>query len=117
MMSQENLEFFKDKLNQMKEDLLQENSSTVSGMKQDRTLFPDPNDRASLETDRNTMLRIKDRERKLLSKIQEALDRIENETFGMCESCEEMISHERLKIRPVTTFCISCKAELESEER
>jgi DnaK suppressor protein len=79
--------------------------------------FPDPTDRASLESDRNFLLRIKDRERKLIMKVKEALDRIDNGTFGICESCGKPISEKRLMARPVTTQCIDCKTEEEKKER
>jgi DnaK suppressor protein len=79
--------------------------------------FPDPTDRASLEADRNFMLRIRDREHKLIKKIKKALDRIENGTFGICDSCGEDISIERLKARPVTTQCIDCKTKEEAQEK
>jgi DnaK suppressor protein len=79
--------------------------------------FPDPTDRASLESDRNFMLRIRDRERKLIVKIGEALARIENGEFGICESCGEEISEERLRARPVTTLCIDCKTREEELEK
>ena len=113
----DNLEYFRNKLLKMKEALLEESTTTVHEMKTEITLFPDPNDRATLETERNTILRIRDRERKLLSKVQEALDRIEDKTFGFCESCGKLIGRARLEIRPVTTFCIDCKAEKEATER
>ena len=71
----------------------------------------------SLEADRNFMLRIKDRESKLIKKIRTALDRIEDNTFGVCEKCGENISFERLKARPVTTKCIDCKTKEEAVER
>jgi DnaK suppressor protein len=79
--------------------------------------FPDPTDRASFESDRNFLLRIKDRERKLIMKVKEALDRIENGTFGICESCGRPISEKRLMVRPVTTECIECKTEEERREQ
>lgn len=79
--------------------------------------FPDVNDQASAEADRNFSMRIKEREQKLLKKIDEALDRIKNRTYGICESCEEEIPYQRLKARPVTTFCISCKTRQEQEEK
>jgi len=79
--------------------------------------FPDPTDRASLESDRNFLLRIKDRERKLIMKVKEALDRIDNGTFGICESCGKPISEKRLMARPVTTLCIECKTEREDQEQ
>lgn len=113
----DDLEYFRNKLLKMKEALLEESTTTVHEMKTEITLFPDPNDRATLETERNTILRIRDRERKLLSKVQEALDRIEDKTFGFCESCGKLIGQARLEIRPVTTFCIDCKAEMEATER
>lgn len=116
-MEPEDLEYFQKILLEMQASLMAESSTTVQEMKTESTLFPDPNDRASLETDRNTTLRIRDRERKLLSKVQEALERIENNTFGLCESCEQLIGRPRLEIRPVTTFCINCKEEMEATER
>jgi DnaK suppressor protein len=70
-----------------------------------------------LESDRNFLLRIKDRERKLIMKVKEALDRIDNGTFGVCESCGRPISEKRLMARPVTTQCIDCKTEEEKKER
>jgi len=79
--------------------------------------FPDPTDRASLETDRNFLLRIRDRERKLIEKIKEALERIDNGTFGMCEICGKEIGEERLSARPVTTQCIDCKKKQEAREK
>nr|MBC8393150.1 RNA polymerase-binding protein DksA [Deltaproteobacteria bacterium] len=91
--------------------------NTVSGMIAPKENFPDPTDRASLESDRNFMLRIRDRENKLIKKIKKALDRIETGTFGICESCGDDISTERLKARPVTTQCIDCKTKEEAEEK
>jgi DnaK suppressor protein len=70
-----------------------------------------------LETDRNFMLRIRDRERKLITKIKEALERIEDGTYGLCEACGEPIGEKRLLARPVTTLCIECKARQEKQER
>lgn len=77
----------------------------------------DPTDRASLESDRNFLLRMRDRERKLLSKIDEAFARIDNGSYGRCEECGGPIGVERLKARPVTTLCIDCKSEQEDRER
>ncbi len=79
--------------------------------------IPDPNDRASLETDRTAALRLRDRDRKLIAKIQEALGRIEAGTFGICDSCGGSIGAARLRARPVTTLCIDCKREAEKLER
>ena len=90
---------------------------TVTGMTAQKENFPDPTDRASLESDRNFMLRIRDREAKLIKKIKKALERIENGSFGICETCGEEISIERLKARPVTTQCIECKTKEEALEK
>ena len=79
--------------------------------------FPDPNDRASLESDRNFLLRIRDRERKLIRKIHGALDRIEQDTFGVCDTCGDPIEEKRLRARPVTTMCFECKMEAEAREK
>lgn len=108
---------FKDLLQQQMDDLLQDAGKTVSEMTEEKTNFPDPTDRASLESDRNFELRIRDRERKLINKIREAIERIGDGTFGLCDSCEEPISVERLRARPVTTLCIECKTEEERQER
>jgi DnaK suppressor protein len=98
--------------------LIQEAEKTVTGMVQERNGdFPDPTDRASLESDRNFLLRIKDRERKLITKVKEALERVDNGTYGICESCGKPISEKRLIARPVTTECIECKTEEEQKER
>jgi len=116
-MKQKNIDYFRDLLNQRLKDLLNQADDTVSGMTDQRENFPDPTDRASLEADRNFMLRIRDRENKLIKKIKKALDRIENGTFGVCEICGEDISIERLKARPVTTQCIDCKTKEEAKEK
>ena len=77
----------------------------------------DVNDQATLESERSFELRIKDRERKLINKVQEALRKISDGTYGVCESCGESIGVKRLMARPVTNLCINCKAEMEAEER
>jgi len=79
--------------------------------------YPDPNDRASLESDRNFELRIRDRERKLIIKMQEALKRMDDSIFGICEICNGLISEKRLMARPVTTLCIDCKMKQEKMEK
>ena len=115
-MKPEEMELFRGKLNQLLVDLELEVSTTLDGMRQDGGAFPDPTDRASLESERNLTLRIRDRERKLRKKINEALARIEDGTFGICEDCEEQIGFKRLEARPVTTLCINCKSEQEQDE-
>jgi DnaK suppressor protein len=116
-MKKERLEYFRELLNERLKTLLEEAEKTVTGMTNERDSFPDPTDRANLETDRSFLLRIRDRERKLIGKIQEALARIDDGAFGICEECGEGISEERLKARPVTTLCIDCKTKAEEEEK
>ncbi|MBJ6752289.1 MULTISPECIES: RNA polymerase-binding protein DksA [Geomonas] len=116
-MNTEKLEYFRGILQEEKRSLLEEAGRTVMEMNSDTTNFPDPTDRATQESDRTFELRIRDRERKLIVKIQEALNRIDQGTFGICEVCEEDISEARLKARPVTTLCIDCKMEQEKKER
>jgi DnaK suppressor protein len=116
-MDYEKREYFKGVLQEEMKILLGEAEKTVSEMTADTTNFPDPNDRATQESDRTFELRIRDRERKLLNKIREALERIDNGTFGICEMCGDEISEARLKARPVTTLCIDCKIEQEKSER
>ena len=79
--------------------------------------FPDQSDQATAEVDQNFSLRLKEREQKLLKKIDEALDRMETKTYGICERCGQEIPYKRLKARPVTTLCIECKTLQEQEER
>ena len=79
--------------------------------------FPDQSDQATAEVDQNFSLRLKEREQKLLKKIDEALDRMETNTYGICERCGQEIPYKRLKARPVTTLCIDCKTLQEQEER
>ena len=116
-MEKDKLEEFKKILESQLEDLLREAGKTVAEMSDEKTNFPDPTDRASLESDRNFELRIRDRERKLINKIREAIERIEEGEFGICESCEEEIGEARLRARPVTTLCIDCKTEQERQEK
>ena len=116
-MEPERLEYFRELLHSRLRDLLGEAVKTVSGMTDAVDAFPDPTDRATLETDRNFTLRIRDRERKLISKIKSALERIDDGTFGICEACGEDISEKRLLARPVTTLCIECKARQEAQEK
>ena len=116
-MKKKDIEFFKALLSERLEELLSQADNTVSGMTAQKENFPDPTDRASLEADRNFMLRIRDREHKLIKKIKKALDRIENGTFGICDTCGEEISIKRLKARPVTTQCIDCKTKEEAQEK
>ena len=117
MMDKKTLQYFRGKLERMGEELLSEADKTLSEMTDHNDNYPDPTDRASAESDRNFELRIRDRERKLLTKIKEAIERIDNETYGICDDCGEDISVPRLEARPVTTLCIDCKTKQEDSER
>jgi len=116
-MNAKKIAYFKKLLQEQRNALIMEAQKTVSGMTDSKENFPDPTDRATLESDRNFLLRIRGRERKLLLKIEEALERIEEGTFGICEKCGEEISEQRLKARPVTTLCIECKKREEALEK
>ncbi|MCE5264928.1 MAG: RNA polymerase-binding protein DksA [Deltaproteobacteria bacterium] len=117
-MKSEKLEFFRHMLSQKITELLGEAGKTVSEMTSGvKENYPDPNDRASLESDRNFELRIRDRERKLIAKMQEAIQRMDDGVFGICEVCGGPISEKRLMARPVTTLCIDCKMKQEKMEK
>ena len=116
-MKKKDLDFFKKFLTERLNELISNAGDTVTGMTQPKDNFADPTDRASHEAERSFELRIRDREHKLIKKIKDALERIENGTFGRCEACEEDISIERLKARPVTTQCIECKKREEEMEK
>jgi len=116
-MKKEKLEYFRKILLQRLQVLLEEAGKTVEDMNRAKVRFPDPTDGASAEFDRDFLLRIRDRERKLINKVQQALDRIDNGTYGICEACGREISEKRLKARPVTTLCIRCKTKQEEEEK
>jgi len=112
------VEFFRHMLALKINDLLGEAGKTVSEMTSSaKENYPDPNDRASLESDRNFELRIRDRERKLILKMQEAIKRMDDGVFGICEVCNGPISEKRLMARPVTTLCINCKMKQEKMEK
>jgi len=117
MMEEAKIQYFRGLLHEKLDELLHEANKTVTGMTSREENMPDPSDRATLESDRNFTLRIRDRERKLIGKIKEALERIETGTYGICEVCGEEISEARLIARPVTTFCIDCKKRQEMEEK
>jgi len=100
-----------------RESLLKEAEDTLSALPSELN-FPDMGDQATAETDRNFMLRLRDRERMLLKKIEETIERIDNnEDYGSCEECGAEIGIKRLEARPVTTYCIDCKTRQEEEER
>lgn len=117
-MEPERMEYFRNLLQERINELLGEADRTRNVMTgTGASPFPDPTDRATLETERNFTLRIRDRERKLIMKIREALERIDAGTYGICEICGGPISEKRLIARPVTTMCIECKSRMEDLER
>ncbi len=116
-MEDNELEFFKKLLNERLKDLISHADETVTEMTVPKDNFADPTDRASHEAERNFELRIRDREHKLIKKVKEALMRIDNKTYGICETCGDDISNARLKARPVTTQCIECKTREEVMEK
>ncbi len=110
-------EYFRQKLLRWKEELLRESSETLDNLQDGGMAEPDIADRASLETDRSLELRTRDRERKLISKIDEALERIEEGTYGYCEETAEPISLRRLEARPIATLSIEAQERHERLER
>jgi len=115
-LEQSDLEYFRDILQKMLEEAQQKGDLTLEDLTDSNEIFADPTDRASAESDRAFTLRIRDRERRLIRKIQAAIQRIEDGTFGICEECGEEISIPRLKARPVTRLCINCKSRQEEGE-
>lgn len=99
-----------------KESLLKEATETLHILPGELN-YPDMGDQATAETDRNFMLRLRDRDRGLLKKIDQTIDRIKSKVYGYCEACGEEIGIKRLQARPVTTLCVDCKTEQEEEER
>ena len=115
-MDQRHLKEFEQQLIARKQALLDEAERAVGGMSDNREALPDPGDRALLESNRNAMLRMRDRERKLIAKIDEALARIYANNYGICEVCGGAIGVARLQARPMTTLCIDCKSAQEVDE-
>ncbi|HAT49389.1 MAG: RNA polymerase-binding protein DksA [Magnetococcales bacterium] len=109
--------FFYRLLAEWRRQLLDDATKTVAVMTEEKAAFADPADRATLETDRNFELRTRDRERKLISKIERTMETIEADDYGYCEECGVEIGLRRLEARPVTDQCISCKTRAEHKER
>ncbi len=116
-MSERQRTHFRDRLLAWKRQLMEEVDRTVAHMQDDVTHYPDPNDRASQESDFGIELRARDRERKLLRKINETLRDIESGDYGYCEVCGAEIGLRRLEARPTATQCIECKTFQENHER
>ena len=116
-MNERQLEYFKQKLLNWKEDILRESRETLSHLQTDTENHPDIADRASSETDRALELRTRDRQRKLISKIDEALRRLEDGSYGYCEETGEPIGVARLEARPIATLSLEAQERHERRER
>jgi DnaK suppressor protein len=117
-MDKKDLEYFRNLLEEELEALLKKADVAVGELVgESYTSEADPLDRATEEQARNNLLRIRDRESRLIAKIRKSLAAIEDGTYGICESCEESIGLARLKARPVTSYCIACKTRQEAHER
>ncbi|MBI3371137.1 MAG: RNA polymerase-binding protein DksA [Betaproteobacteria bacterium] len=108
---------FRKILENLKAELSEEIDRTVHTMQDEATVFADPNDRASQESDMALELRNRDRERKLIKKIDETIERINSDEYGYCDSCGVEIGLKRLEARPTATLCIDCKTLDELRER
>ncbi|MGZ8135787.1 MAG: RNA polymerase-binding protein DksA [Methylococcaceae bacterium] len=116
-MNEDQLKHFENILKNWKSQLMHEVDRTVHHMQDDAANFPDPNDRATQESEFSLELRTRDRERKLIKKIDEALKEIESGDYGFCESCGIEIGIRRLEARPTATLCIDCKTLDEIREK
>jgi DnaK suppressor protein len=116
-MNERQVEYFRRKLLAWKEDILRESKETINHLQDENHILPDVADRASSETDRSLELRTRDRQRKLISKIDSALKRIEDGTYGYCEETGEPIGLKRLDARPIATLSIEAQERHEKRER
>ena len=116
-MSDEQLEHFKQILLNWKRELMEEVDRTVNHMQDEAANFPDPADRATQEEEFSIELRTRDRERKLIKKIDQTIDRVDQEDYGYCDTCGIEIGLRRLEARPTATQCVDCKSLDEIKER
>ena len=116
-MSERQREYFRKKLMRWREDILRESKETLSHLADENNALPDVADRASTETDRSLELRTRDRQRKLISKIDSALKRIDDGSYGYCEETGEPISIRRLDARPIATLSIEAQERHERREK
>ncbi len=116
-MNEEQIEHFRKILLAWKQELMQEVDRTVHHMKDEAANFPDPTDRATQESEFSLELRTRDRERKLIRKIDQTLDLLDRDEYGYCESCGTEIGIRRLEARPTATQCVDCKSLEEIRER
>lgn len=115
-MKNKDLEYFRKMLTRWQEDLYKQADVTVTDLQEPTVKAVDPVDQASLQETLDFTLRIRDRESRLIGKINQSLARIEEGTFGICDMCGEEIPIQRLKARPVTNSCITCKNKMEALE-
>ena len=116
-MTNDELRHFKEKLEAMREEISAGLENTLDTLNSRTGNIPDPNDRATVESDLGFELRIRARERKLADKVDAALQRIMNGNYGICRECGREISKERLEARPVSELCIECKTRQERREK
>ncbi len=116
-MNSKQLEHFRNILNEIKQELSEDIDRTVHTMQDEATVFADPNDRASQESDMSLELRSRDRERKLIKNIDKMLARIDAGDYGYCDKCGVEIGLSRLEARPTATLCIDCKTLDEIREK
>jgi DnaK suppressor protein len=116
-MNEQQVEHFRNILLAWKKELMEEVDRTVHHMQDDAANFPDPNDRATQESEFSMELRARDRERKLIKKIEEAMQNLEDDEYGYCEACGVEIGVKRLEARPTATLCIDCKILDEIKEK
>ncbi|MEZ5535735.1 MAG: RNA polymerase-binding protein DksA [Thiolinea sp.] len=116
-MSEKQLQHFRDILVAWKKSLMEEVDRTVGHMKEEASNFSDPADRATQEEEFALELRTRDRERKLIRKIDKTIDRLDDDDYGYCEACGIEIGLQRLEVRPTAEMCIDCKTTQEIKER
>jgi DnaK suppressor protein len=116
-MNERQLGYFRQKLLNWKDDILRESKETISHLQDENHILPDVADRASSETDRSLELRTRDRQRKLITKIEAAIKRIEDGSYGYCEETGDPISLKRLDARPIATLSIEAQERHEKRER
>jgi DnaK suppressor protein len=117
MLTEETKKYFKELLTEKLEELGIEANKTVSGFAGPKDVCSDFFDQASMESDADFSLRLKERENRLMGKIRRALEKLEEGNFGVCEKCGRKISEERLKVRPMAVLCIRCKKKQEASEK
>lgn len=116
-MNDRQIEYFRRKLHNWKDEIIKESKETLSHLQEENHILPDVADRASSETDRSLELRTRDRQRKLISKIDSALKRIDDRSYGYCEDTGEPIGLKRLDARPIATLSIEAQERHEKRER